>query len=460
MPDCAIAFLKEFVYYAPMPLDKKNVAVIGIGRVGLPLALVLADKGYQVLGVDVDRDRLAAINQKILPFLEEGAETLLKKYYGNGFTTVYNDLGPSIEQSDIIIITLGTPIDSSYMPNFSQIINFFEEACPFLREGQLIILRSTIAPGVTESVKRLIALKSKLKVGHDIFLAYCPERIAEGKAVQELSEIPQIIGSLDDKSANLAANIFRKITKTIHFTSPLSAELAKLYCNIYRYIDFAIGNEFMMIAEQQGADIYEVLKLVNDGYKRAGLKSPGFTAGPCLVKDSFFLLDKSPYLDLMVAAWRINENLPGFLVNKLKEKHGSFIGKKVAILGLAFKKNIDDTRYSLSPKLQNYFLGEGASVMTHDPLISSDTLEATLEDADFVIIATNHDEYKESGLKQIIRFAKESCIICDIWNMWGTNKILFNLDDLRTKKTPRPNHNTKKANGISIPITPGLDAQI
>ena len=255
-------------------------------------------------------------------------------------------------------------------------------------------------------------------------------------------------------------NIFRKITKTIHFTSPLSAELAKLYCNIYRYIDFAIGNEFMMIAEQQGADIYEVLKLVNDGYKRAGLKSPGFTAGPCLVKDSFFLLDKSPYLDLMVAAWRINENLPGFLVNKLKEKHGSFIGKKVAILGLAFKKNIDDTRYSLSPKLQNYFLGEGASVMTHDPLISSDTLEATLEDADFVIIATNHDEYKESGLKQIIRFAKESCIICDIWNMWGTNKILFNLDDLRTKKTPRPNHNTKKANGISIPITPGLDAQI
>lgn len=416
------------MYYLAVP-SKNKVTVVGIGRVGLPLALVLADKGYEVIGADVDKARLNLISKGKLPFIEEGAEPLLKKYYGNRFTAV-EKLGSSLEKSEIIIITLGTPIDGNYTPNFSQIIDFFEEACPYLKKGQLIILRSTIAPGVTENIKRIIEEKTKFKVGEDIFLAYCPERIAEGKAVQELAEIPQIIGTLDKNSAKEAGEVFKKITKTIHFTDTLSAELAKLYCNIYRYIDFAIGNEFMMIAEGQGADIYEVLRLVNEGYKRGGLKSPGFTAGPCLVKDSFFLLDKSPYLDLMVGAWRINENVPGFLVNTLKEKYGSFAGKKVAILGLAFKKNIDDIRYSLTPKLQNYFIGEGASVLVHDPLLPSESLEVTLKDADLVIVATNHDIFKNMGLEKIRQLSKESCVICDVWNMWGVGKIIFRLDEV------------------------------
>ena len=416
------------MYYLAVP-SKNKVTVVGIGRVGLPLALVLADKGYEVIGADVDKARLNLISKGKLPFIEEGAEPLLKKYYGNRFTAV-EKLGSSLEKSEIIIITLGTPIDGNYTPNFSQIIDFFEEACPYLKKGQLIILRSTIAPGVTENIKRIIEEKTKFKVGEDIFLAYCPERIAEGKAVQELAEIPQIIGTLDKNSAKEAGEVFKKITKTIHFTDTLSAELAKLYCNIYRYIDFAIGNEFMMIAEGQGADIYEVLRLVNEGYKRGGLKSPGFTAGPCLVKDSFFLLDKSPYLDLMVGSLRINENVPGFLVNTLKEKYGSFAGKKVAILGLAFKKNIDDIRYSLTPKLQNYFIGEGASVLVHDPLLPSESLEVTLKDADLVIVATNHDIFKNMGLEKIRQLSKESCVICDVWNMWGVGKIIFRLDEV------------------------------
>lgn len=407
--------------------SKNKVAVVGIGRVGLPLALVLADKGYEVIGVDVDKTRLNLVSKGKLPFIEEGAEPLLKEYYGNRFTAV-EKLDSSLEKSEIIIVTLGTPIDENYTPDFSQIMDFFKEACQYLKKGHLIILRSTIAPGVTESIKRIIEEKTKFKVGEDIFLAYCPERIAEGKAVQELVEIPQIIGALDKNSAKEASKVFEKITKTIHFTDPLSAELAKLYCNIYRYIDFAIGNEFMMIAEGQGADIYEVLRLVNEGYKRSGLKSPGFTAGPCLVKDSFFLLDKSPYLDLMVGAWRINENVPGFLINQLKEKYGSFTGRKVAVLGLAFKKNIDDTRYSLTPKIVNYFIGEGALVMTHDPLIASDSLEDTLKDADYVIVAVNHDKFKDITREKIRQFTKKTCIVCDIWNLWGKGKIIYKLN--------------------------------
>ena len=187
--------------------SKNKVTVVGIGRVGLPLALVLADKGYEVIGADVDKARLNLISKGKLPFIEEGAEPLLKKYYGNRFTAV-EKLGSSLEKSEIIIITLGTPIDGNYTPNFSQIIDFFEEACPYLKKGQLIILRSTIAPGVTENIKRIIEEKTKFKVGEDIFLAYCPERIAEGKAVQELAEIPQIIGTLDKNSAKEAGEVF------------------------------------------------------------------------------------------------------------------------------------------------------------------------------------------------------------------------------------------------------------
>ncbi len=409
----------------------KKLLVIGLGRVGLPLSLVFADKGFEVKGIDVDIKRLGMIWMNKMPFFEEGAQPLLDKYGGNKFVALTEDLmGEAISNSDAIVITLGTPIDSNFTPNFSQIGNFFDKALNYLKKGQLIILRSTISPGVTMHVKRFIEEKSKFIVGKDIFLAYCPERIAEGKAVEELNTIPQIIGTFDKESAEMASEVFSKITEKIHFSNPLSSELAKLYCNIYRYIDFAIGNEFMMIAEEQGADIYEVLRLANEGYKRNGIKSPGFTAGPCLVKDSFFLLDKSPYLELMTAAWRINENVPGFVLHKAKERVGNLIGKKVAILGLAFKKNIDDPRYSLTPKLHNHFLGEGSEVKIHDPFIESSSLEETLTDADIVVIAVDHDVFRKFDLDEIRKFAKPDCLICDIWNIYKVGRIFYPLNDI------------------------------
>lgn len=412
-------------------MRRENVVVIGIGRIGLPLALVLAQKGFRVTGVDVNTKILELVGKKKMPFLEKGAAPLLKKYYGKGFTAVRDEnLSQAITTSGVIVITLGTPIDGSYTPDFSQITNFFKKATPSFKKNQLIILRSTISPGVTNYVKRYIESKTEFKVGKDIFLAYCPERIAEGKAIEESAEIPQIIGTFDKKSANLASKFFKKITGKVLLSDPLSAELAKLYCNIYRYIDFAIGNELSMIAEDQGADTYEVLRLVNDGYKRGGLKSPGLTAGPCLVKDSFFLLDKSPYLELMIAAWRINENVPGFLLGKIKERRKSLVGKKVAILGLAFKKNIDDIRYSLTPKLQNHFTSEGAKVMIHDPFIETDSLEKTLKGANVVVVAMNHDSFKRLRPKMVRKLVKKSCLVCDIWNIFGTGKIFFEVAEL------------------------------
>lgn len=409
-------------------LEIKNIAVVGIGRVGLPLALVLTKEGFNVTGIDISEERLKLTREGIVPFIEEGAESLLKKYYNHGFMAVHESLLPEVlPKADAVILTLGTPMNDNFAPDVSQITTFMDKFSKYLKKGKLIVLRSTVTPGTTEFISRFLKEKHKMTVGKDIFLAYCPERIAEGKAVEELYEIPQIIGAVDDKSKQLAAKIFTRLTKNILYTDSRSAELSKLYCNMYRYIDFAIGNEFMMIADEHDRDIYEILRLVNTGYKRNGLKGPGLTAGPCLVKDGFFLLDKSPYLDLVAAAWRLNENIPGFLLRKIQQASGKLEGKKAALLGLAFKKNIDDTRYSLSLKLQNYLLSEGSTVVSYDPFIKSSSLDEAIKGADVIIVAINHDKFNKLKLNGLRKVANKNCIVCDIWNIFKTGKIVFPL---------------------------------
>lgn len=411
-------------------LLRNKIAIFGIGRVGLPLALVLSDKGFQVTGIDVDPYRINLLKHKIMPFLEEDAQPLLTKHSGKNFQVFSQEhIDRIVSENAIIIFTLGTPIDDTYSPNFSDIEKLIRRISPVIKPGHTIILRSTVSPGATEQLARQLEEQTKLVLGKSLFLAYCPERIAEGKSVEELAQIPQIIGTLEGESAKKAAEVFEKIAPKILFTKPRAAELAKLFCNMYRYIDFAIGNEFMMISESYGVDIYEVLNLVNKDYKRGNLKSPGFTAGPCLVKDGFFLIDKSPYMELVTAAWRLNENIPGYLLSRVKAEIKDLHKKKVAILGLAFKKNIDDIRYSLSPKLQRYFLAEGAKVSVHDPLIDSEPLEDALKGAEILIMGINHDEFSKINLEYLHNLVSPECLIADIWNIFGTGKIVFYLKD-------------------------------
>lgn len=421
-------------------MNDRHIAVFGIGRVGLPLALVLADKGFYVTGIDTDPYRISLLKHKIMPFIEEGAQPLLDKYIDNRFHVFSQQhLSRVVSENKTIILTLGTPIDDTYSPNFKQLEELIIAMAPFIKKDHLIILRSTVSPGGTEQFARQIEDLTKLVIGESVFLAYCPERIAEGKSVEELGQIPQIIGSLDNISAKKAEEVFKQIAPKIIFSTTRSAELAKLFCNMYRYIDLAIGNEFMMIAEDYGCNFYEVLNLVNDDYKRGGLKPPGFTAGPCLVKDGFFLIDKSPYMELVTAAWRLNENIPGYILKRVKSEIKNLNKKKVAILGLTFKKNIDDIRFSLSPKLQRYFEAEGAKVFVHDPYIDSQTLEEVLKEAEILIVGINHTAFNDIDFDYLSKFIKADCLIFDIWNIFSTGKILFYLKDVK---------NIKKQQGI------------
>lgn len=412
----------------------KNVVIVGVGRVGLPLALTIATKNYFVYGIDRDENKVAGINKGVMPFIERGARALLKKTVNKNFvaTTDYS----VIKDCGIIIITLGTPIDENMNPIFTQIETALVMMKPYLRPGQTLILRSTVSPGTTSYVASIIEESSKLTVGKNFFLAFCPERISEGNSIEEIPKITQIVGGLDRKSTQNAVLLFQSIgVKTLE-TDAVSAELAKLFTNMYRYINFAISNEFMVLADKYKKDIYEIINLVNYGYPRGGLRSPGLTGGPCLFKDGFFLISDLPFGDLISASWKINESIPLMLVSRVSEAM-KLNGKKATILGLAFKADIDDIRESLSFKVRKALFRERAVVTLHDPYIKEYAYQSiepdvyrAIKGADLIFIATNHKEYKKLDVRKLQSLAKKECLVCDIWNVFQTNKIIFKLKDI------------------------------
>ncbi|MGI8608619.1 MAG: nucleotide sugar dehydrogenase [Candidatus Dormibacteria bacterium] len=404
-----------------------SVAVVGLGRVGLPLALAFADRGMTVVGVDVDAQLMEALAAHRMPFWEDGATELLARHYGNLFQPGMDPA--AVAGCEYVVLTLGTPVDANMNPDLSQIDRALNSLRPHLHDGQTLVLRSTVSPGTTQWVRARLEDDFGITVGHGFHLAFCPERIAEGRALAELSTIPQIVGGVDDLSGERAARLFAALGVECLATDDLSAELAKLFTNMYRYINFGVANEFMIIAGQHKRDINHIVNLVNHGYKRGGLALPGFTAGPCLFKDGFFLVNQIPFTDLITTAWKINESVPLFLVAGLKERI-ELRNKKAVIMGAAFKANSDDPRQSLSFKVEKALERERAEVVMHDPHIPG--LDAPLEDvltgADVVFVATNHSVYGELSLQDLRRMVGANCLVCDIWNLFRTDQVIFEID--------------------------------
>lgn len=415
------------------------VSIVGIGRVGLPLALFIAGKGYTVFGIDTDSSKVELVSKGQMPFMEEGAAVLLKRYLGKSFfaTTDFS----KIAKSKIIILTLGTPVDENMNPSLVQIDRAIELSKKYLKPNQILILRSTVSPGTTNYVKSNLNEVPKIKVGENFFLAFCPERIAEGRSLQELEEIPQIVGGADRLSTQKAADFFQSLGIEVNKTDDVSAELAKLFTNMYRYINFAIANEFMILAGNYHRDIYQIVDLVNRNYKRGGLAMPGLTGGPCLFKDGFFLISDVPFADLITTSWKINESVPLFLIKKIRERR-RLEGKRAVILGLAFKAEIDDIRESLAFKIKKALERERAKVFLHDPYVDGyqSDLEEILKDADFIFLATNHQFYKKLDISKIKKMVSKNCVICDVWNIFKTNKVIFTINSLQNQLSrERPN---------------------
>ncbi len=403
----------------------RSVAVIGLGRVGLPLALCFADRGLRVLGVDHDQPVLASIRAGRMPFDETGTQELLDRVIASGRLELA-ERAADAARADDIVITIGTPSFSHIESDLRQVRAAVDDLLPMLRPGHALILRSTIAPGTTDFVAGYVEKRRGLRVGEDVFVAHAPERIAAGRFVEEISTLPCIIGGVGDASTERAASTFSVFGAPIVRTTPVQAELAKIWTNILRYTTFALPNLLMMDCERYDANVFDVIDLINRDYPRGGIARPGMTAGTCLRKDFAFSEERSAAPGMLLAVSRVNESVPLFLVEGIKRRIGSLASRKVAVLGLTFKRDTDDERDSLSHKLIRLLERELADVAVCDPHAPSPTqpLDQAVRDADVVVVATNHSEFASAAvLANIVSTAAGDCLLVDPWNALSTGQV-------------------------------------
>ncbi len=390
------------------PLDV--VVLGGGGHVGLPLSLAFADAGMRVGIYDTNEATLAKIARCEMPFLETGADDLLRSVMPTGRIELASD-GEMIERTEHLVVVVGTPVDEFLGPSMTVFERTVDQIAPHLRDGTLIVLRSTVYPGTTAYVADNLAAR-----GSRVDVVFCPERIAEGHALEELSSLPQIIGADDDASAARATALFQRLAPTVVRTSTKEAELAKLFTNTWRYMKFAVANQFFMIAHEAGVDYDNVLRAIRHEYPRAkDLPGPGFAAGPCLFKDAMQLSAfTSDHFPMGQAAMQVNEGLPAYIVSALERRYGTLRGKTVGILGMAFKAESDDNRAALSYKLRKLLSWAGARVVCSDPYVPDDRLvpaEQVVRESDIVVLGVPHRAYRELdiGGKDVV----------DIWGALG-----------------------------------------
>ncbi len=397
-----------------------KVAVVGLGRVGLPLALSFADRGLEVIGVEREQAVLEQVAAGRMPYRETGTQELLERVLGSDRLHTTRTVQDAAE-ADHIVLTLGTPAHVHIEIDMSQIKQVVDDLLPVLREGQSLILRSTVAPGTTDWVAGYIEQRRGFRVGEDLFVAHVPERIAENHFLEEIATLPCIVGGVGEGSGAKAAELFEVFGAEIVQTTPVQAELAKIWTNILRYTQFALPNLLMMEAEQYDANVFEVIDLINRDYPRGGIANPGLTAGACLRKDFTFSEERSSSPGMLLSVSRVHETVPLFLVKGLKARlGGSLRDRKVAVLGLTFKRDSDDLRDSLSFKLVRLLERELAHVARHDPHVTagSDPLDAALDGAEAVVIATNH-----SGFEDLLARLPDGVLLVDPWNVTGSGRV-------------------------------------
>ena len=385
------------------------VIVGGCGHVGLPLAIAFAHRGAKVLCYDIDEQAVGLVNDAVLPFDERGAEDKLKHAVAAGTLCASTD--PSVVgAAENAIVVIGTPVDEHLNPDPQAIPRALREPAEHFVDGQLIVLRSTVFPGVTRLVGRMLADR-----GLDVDVAFAPERIAEGKAMTELFELPQIVSGLSPRARERAAMLFGRLTDRIVDLEPEEAELAKLFTNTWRYIKFAAVNQFYMIADSRGLDFERIRSGLALDYPRAAdMPQAGFAAGPCLFKDTMQLAAfNDNNFALGHAAMLVNEGLPLYVVSQLEQRID--LGTStVGILGAAFKAGSDDTRSSLAYKLKRILAFKARRVLMTDPYVSTDPylvpLTQVLDEADVLIVATPHPEYASITTDKPV---------ADVWNILG-----------------------------------------
>lgn len=393
------------------PKKKYDLAIVGgAGHVGLPLAIVFAHKGLKVLIHDLNEKSMETIARGELPFMEHEAEPLLKDVLKKE-CLFFSSKAEDVQDARSVLITIGTPVDEFMNPVHTAIENCLEPLLPYLTDGELLILRSTVFPGTTEWLSKYLDSNGK-----SMNIAFCPERIVQGYAIKELQTLPQIIGGITKEAEKKAAELFNFISPKLVYLSPIEAEFAKLFSNAYRYIQFAASNQFFMMTNSAGIDYHNVLRGMKEDYERArDIPSPGFAAGPCLFKDTMQLAAfSSNQFSLGHSAMLINEGLVMYMVDELS-KHHKLEDLTIGLLGMAFKSDSDDRRSSLSYKLKKILSFHAREILSTDPHVTEDPelipVEEVIKKSDILILCVPHKAYKDLklGNKKVM----------DVWGYFG-----------------------------------------
>jgi UDP-N-acetyl-D-mannosaminuronic acid dehydrogenase len=397
-----------------MTTTMKKVAVVGgCGHVGLPLSLALSPH-HQVFIYDTDAAAVERVKRGEMPFKDDGGEEALRRALDRGLQL--STTPEALSQCDYIIIVIGTPVDEHLNPSFNLFDKVLSQLFELMQPGQTLVLRSTVYPGTTERVYQQLK-----KRGLDVEVTFCPERVAEGVALKEIQSLPQIISGFSEQGVQAVRELFGPIGADLIELAPLEAELTKLFNNVYRYITFAVANQFYMVASQYGLDFYKILHAMKHKYPRAShMPAAGFAAGPCLFKDT---MQMSAFNDnqffLGHSAMLVNEGLPQFVVQRMHKRWPDMQKLTVGILGMAFKSESDDARESLSYKLRKILELNAGAVLACDPYVKDAGLKAeaeVLEKADVLVIGTPHKRYKDLdyGGKPVV----------DIWNLLGHGGVI------------------------------------
>jgi UDP-N-acetyl-D-mannosaminuronic acid dehydrogenase len=398
-----------------MSFETDVVVVGGCGHVGLPLAIAFADRGLRTVSYDINPTTVATVNEGTLPFDEPDAGPVIQRVVGNGMFRASTDPNV-ISQAEHVVVVIGTPVDEHLNPDARAVPDAVEAVHKYLRPGQLLVLRSTVYPGVTKLVEQ--GLERAGLTGVEV--SFCPERIAEGKAMTELFELPQIVSARTDAAVARADKLFRNLTSSTVQVTPEEAELAKLFTNTWRYIKFAAANQLFMMANDFGQDFERIRHAITFDYPRAlDMPGPGFAAGPCLFKDTMQLaaFNDNKFV-LGHSAMLVNEGLPLYVVSRMAARF-DLPNLTVGILGMAFKGESDDTRSSLSYKLRRILRFRAGNVLCADPYVRTDdrlVSEAELlERSDVVVIGAPHRRYRELQATQPV---------IDIWNITGNGVLI------------------------------------
>ncbi len=383
------------------------VIIGGCGHVGLPLALAFARAGLDVVSYDLAADKVAATNAGRMPFQDRGADEVLREVLDAGRLRCTTE--PAVIADARVVVTVtGTPVDEHLNPRLDAIRALVHQHKERFQRGQLLVIRSTVFPGTTERVGELLR-----REGLELDLAYCPERVAEGVALEEIGSLPQLVAGCSPRAQQRAEALFGRIASEVVPLEPLAAELAKLFNNAWRYVQFAVANQFFMMANDFDVDFYQVHHAMTHGYPRAeGFPRAGFAAGPCLFKDTMQLAAfHHNHFFLGHAAMLVNEGLPNYVVDRMARRFA--LGDlTVGVLGMTFKAESDDPRDSLAFKLRRLLEERCRAVLAHDPYLELEGLTA-LDDlvarADVLVVATPHAVYRDLdvGGKPVV----------DVWNL-------------------------------------------